>query len=361
MRVKRQIEVLAVERQPDVGRFGAGGALDRGDLNELRQPGCGLPDHIVEAAIDLGRPIGAADHGAAPLHHRGRGETAASLRPARRTTGGARIVTVEVEPSGDLTHRGGGALRGRRDVDGQAGRRRRRRNPAHEPRRELGRDQVLRREELVAKTVDRCRVHHGSRPHLHHAGGDLQIRTDMPVGAGHQPDRVESPRHVDRDVVDVARVNRAPRGPAGGLRAGHGAGAGQRYAGPDEIGADRLGDPRADPVVLDLRAEIVERRDDDRAGGDGRRRRRLGARIRQDRQPHGRREQRNGRSDARERGQLPWGGIRRRPEGHGAGHGIVDAALQAESPGVQQTIILAARGRTLRCTEMSDAPAEQRE
>ena len=59
--VEGEVEMVAVVRHPHLGLLRAGRALDGRDLDEVRDVGGGLPDRVVEPAVDLRRRAGPPD------------------------------------------------------------------------------------------------------------------------------------------------------------------------------------------------------------------------------------------------------------------------------------------------------------
>ncbi len=328
--MEREVEMVAVESHPDLGGLRAGRTLHRRDLHEVGDVGRGLPRRVVQPAVDGGRiegprhrrrrppdrrgrepapaapprRSGGGGHRATPAARpgqdqgaghpvpgtrgsvpgegvrirAGRGPAAGRKRPRRRfgrrsrsergRAGGRRRCRRPFgsgrrdECPGRPRRRGRRRCRGWPRRRGQPRRSDRRRRTGREPVGDGGGDPVLCLEQVLPRAVHPRIERDGAGRHVDHPGGDAQAVADP----------------LQRAVDEPAHAPVAPGGQrARGRRAGvcrRAAGSGQaarppahdRHPHPLHVGRHRLGNPRPDPVVGRLPADVGERDD----GGDGR-------------------------------------------------------------------------------------------
>ena len=296
--MQAEVEMGAVEGDIDLGGLGCRRPLDRARLDELGDPGRGLPDGIVEPAVDRRwragtrrRHAGAAreDTGRGGGRRRGRGaasggtpatDTRTSARAAgfsrvgqHDPTGGARSRPLPAVPgaAGERVATAGFTARaaGREVPVARAaagGIRRQQRHPG--PRQQAGNNSILQREDLVEDPVRRQAAGYQTGPRVDQPGGDAQHLAQPLVPTGHDPPGTQ----VAPQPRGGRRVRRR-RNAVAQCRRDHCPSKDHHIAERLEVGTDRLGDSIADPVVGSVLRDVRERHHRDRA------RRRQGGRV----------------------------------------------------------------------------------
>ena len=277
--------MVVVVGHPHLGLLRARCALDGRDLDEVRDVGRGLPDRIVQAAVDVGRVARAPDDHRRARSRRRR-EAAASHRTPALGAGGRRAGPrfAERERTGHvpfgLGRNDAGRRRGRDALGPWGGCRRghtcRRRHAGRRSR--VGRQVpgerrtqlVLDVEQVAEVAVDAGAERGRAGSDIHEAGRDPQPFSHPLKCSVDEPGDTAPAVGIERAAVEpavsvsVSVSVSVPRGQGIG---------GVDRAVPDhaeprvpQIGCDGFGEAGADPVVGRLPAHVRERHHDDRTG-----------------------------------------------------------------------------------------------
>ncbi|RUA03477.1 MAG: hypothetical protein DSY84_02570 [Candidatus Neomarinimicrobiota bacterium] len=260
--VERDIDLVAVVREPDFGRLGGGSALDRARLDERRDRRHIPPHWIIQPAIDYGR-LRRPDRD----RHRAAGDreasTAAPTRNSRRR-GVCRRIRRQGKPPSDIgrhersiRHRHASFRHGwnRRPTNGRS---RRAVGRGSKPLGKRHGDLVLNGKDVAQQAVDLGTVHDVPGPDVDDAGRDPEAIAHPLVCAPHEQGRAQPVADFEcTRAVDALAVNHVTRPKC----TEHGRLLHQCEPDLGQVGRDRLGDALADPIICRGSTKVGERQD----------------------------------------------------------------------------------------------------